>query len=65
MKCSSDVSLRSRAAALPLVAALVLAGSANGQCEPTILGSVKTPGGAFGVAVSGTVAYVADNLCGL
>ena len=31
------------AAMLAVVAALVLAGSANGQCEPNILGSVDTP----------------------
>ncbi len=59
------VSLRSRAAALPVVAALVLAGSANGQCVPSILGSVDTPGRALGVAVSGGVAYVADGFSGL
>ncbi len=65
MKCSNDVSVRSRAAALPLVAALVLAGSANGQCVPSILASADTPDRAFGVAVSGTVAYVADGSSGL
>ncbi len=59
------VSLRSRAADLPVVAALVLAGSANGQCVPSILGSVDTPSAARGVAVSGTVAYVADGPSGL
>jgi hypothetical protein len=47
--------LRIRAAALA-VAALVLAHSASGQCEPAILGSLDTPGQAFGIAVSGTVA---------
>ena len=52
----------SRAAVAAFVAALVLAGSASGQCEPGILGSVDTPGEARGVAVSGTVAYVADVL---
>ncbi len=59
------VSLRSRAAALPVVAALLLAGSANGQCVPSILGSVDTPGQARAVAVSGAVAYVADVTFGL
>ncbi len=59
------VSVRSRAAALPVVAALALAGSANGQCVPSILGSADTPGQAFGVAVSGAVAYVADEESGL
>ncbi len=62
MAIGLPVSLRSRAAALPVVAALVLAGSANGQCVPSILGSVDTPGVAFGVAVSGAVAYVADGV---
>ncbi len=52
------VSLRHFVAATVVVAALVLDGSANGQCEPTILGSVDTPGGADGVAVSGAVAYI-------
>ncbi len=33
--------------------------------SPVILGSVDTPHGALSVAVSGTVAYVADNLSGL
>ncbi len=65
MKCSRDVSLRFRAAALPVVAALVLAGSANGQCVPSILGSVDTPGFARDVAVSGAVAYVAAEFTGL
>ncbi len=59
------VSRRSRAAALPVVAALVLAGSANGQCVPSILGSVDVPGFANDVAVSGAVAYVADACGGL
>ncbi len=58
-------SWRSGSAALPVVAALALAGSANGQCVPTILGSVDTPGSALGVAVSGAVAYVADAASGL
>ncbi len=65
MKFSKDVSLRSRGAALPVVAALVLAGSANGQCVPGILGSVDTPDTAIRVAVSGAVAYVADFSSGL
>ena len=65
MKCSNEVSLRSRAAALPVVAALVLAGSANGQCVPGILGFVDTPEFATGVALSGAVAYVADGDSGL
>ena len=52
-------------AATTAVAALVLAGSASGQCVPSILGSVDTPGLAFGVAVSGAVAYVADFESGL
>ncbi len=58
-------SLRTRVAATAVVAALVLAGSANGQCVPTILGSVDTPVSASGVAVSGAVAYVADAGSGL
>ncbi len=33
--------------------------------NPAILGFVDTPGGAAGVAVSGTVAYVADTSSGL
>ena len=53
------------ASALPVVAALVLAGSANGQCEPTILGSLDLPGEARDVAVSGAVAYVAAGSAGL
>ncbi len=65
MKCSRDVFLRSRAAATAVVAALVLAGSANGQCVPSILGSVDTPGRARGIAVSGALAYVADFSSGL
>ncbi len=60
-----DVSLRSCTALTAVVAALVLAGSANGQCVPSILGSVDTPSFAAGVAVSGTVAYVADAGFGL
>ena len=44
---------------------LVLAGSANGQCEPGILSSVDTPDEAAGVALSGTLAYVADRGAGL
>ncbi len=52
-------------AAATAVAALVLAGSANGQCVPSILGSADTPDVAWGVAVSGTVAYVADDFFGL
>ncbi len=48
-------------AATTAVAALVLAGSASGQCVPSILGTAATPGSARGVAVSGTVAYVADD----
>ncbi len=43
----------------------MLAGSANGQCVPGIVGSVNTPDRAFGVAVSGAVAYVADTFSGL
>ncbi len=59
------VSLRTRAAALPVIAALVLSGSANGQCVPSILGSVDMPSSARGVAVSGTLTYVADGSSGL
>ncbi len=59
------VFLRNSVAALPVVAALVLAGSANGQCVPSIIGSVDTPGFAVGVAVSGALAYVADVDSGL
>ncbi len=65
MKCTSGMSLRSGAAVRPVVAALVLAGSANGQCVPSILGSADTPDFALGVAVSGAVAYVADWTSGL
>ncbi len=65
MQRSHDVSRRFRAAALPLVAALVLAGSANGQCDPVELGFLDTLGVARGVAVSGGVAYVADSFSGL
>ncbi len=64
-KRRTEWSWRSGGAALPVVAALVLAGSANGQCLPRIFGSVDTPGIAVGVAVSGDVAYVADFDSGL
>ncbi len=64
-KRRTEWSWRSGGAALPVVAALVLAASANGQCVPSILGSVDTPDVARGVAVSGTVAYVADDRSGL
>ena len=62
MRLASNVFLRSRAAVLPIVAALVLAGSAAaGQCaQSSILGSVDTPDLAFGVVVADGVAYVAD-----
>ncbi len=40
-------------------------GIAAGQCDPAIFGSVDTPGIPGGVAVSGTLAYVADNTSGL
>ncbi len=52
-------------AATTAVAALVFAGSANGQCVPSILGSVDTPDIATRVAVSGAVAYIADDESGL
>ena len=42
-----------------------LAGNASGQCDPYILGSVDTPYQARNVAISGTVAYVADAGSGL
>ncbi len=60
-KRRTEWSWRSGGAALPVVAALALAGSANGQCVPSILGSANTPSAAVGVAVSGAVAYVADD----
>ena len=53
------------AAPTAVVAALVLAGSASGQCVPSILGSVDTPGSARDVVVSGAVAYVANHVSGL
>ncbi len=59
------VSRRHFVAATAVAAALALAGSANGQCLPSILGSVDTPDFARGVAVSGAVAYVADGSSGL
>ena len=37
----------------------------GGQCDPVILGSVDTPNKALGVAISGSVAYVADQASGL
>ncbi len=52
-------------AATTVVAALALAGSASGQCVPSILGSVDTPDRAFDVVVAGAVAYVADVESGL
>ena len=52
-KRRTEWSWRSGGAALPVVAALVLAGSANGQCAPSILGSRDTPGEAEGVVGSG------------
>ncbi len=64
-KRRTEWSWRSGGAALPVVGALVLAGSANGQCAPGILGSVDTPDIAIRVAVSGAVAYVADGSSGL
>ncbi len=64
-KRRTEWSWRSGGAALPVVAGLVLAGSARGQCVPSILSSVDTPHLAIGVAVSGTVAYVADSGSGL
>ncbi len=64
-KRRKESSWRSGAAATAVVAALALAGSANGQCVPGILGSVDTPGFAWGVAVSGAVAYVGDGSSGL
>ncbi len=56
---------KSIAAMLAVVAALVPAGSTSGQCEPSILGSVDTPGRARDVAVAAGVAYVADDFGGL
>ncbi len=58
-------SIRHVGAATAVVAALVLAGSANGQCDPVELGFLDTPDLAIGVAVSGGLAYVADRSSGL
>lgn len=46
---------RFRAEALPVLAALLGAGSANGQCNPSELGFLDTSF-ALGVTASGTVA---------
>jgi hypothetical protein len=37
----------------------------SNPASPTLLGSYNTPGSANGVAVSGTIAYVADYALGL
>lgn len=45
-------------------AGLKIIDASNPQ-SPAVLGSIDTPGGASGVAVTGNVAYVADGLSGL